>query len=89
MTEPFPPRLVVSSDTFLALVQMQIDYYAVQGKTGPDYVQRAESDIACAFCVLPTPIRTIIDNWNTADKAKAQREYQADKDDEQDGDWTR
>lgn len=45
------PRITVPPDTYAALVQMQIDYYATNGNAGPEWNQRARADIASAFCV--------------------------------------
>lgn len=92
--EPFPTRLAVPLDTYRALVQMQIDYYATQGNAGPDWAKRAKEDIACAFCVAK-PVEPTTSPWlegvriDMAEADALQRETQADKDDEAMGDWTR
>lgn len=93
MTEPFPSRLAVPSDTFRALVQMQIDYYAVQGNAGPDWTKRAEEDIAAAFCPSPPAPASSLSPWirrvREAQLAEEAREARADDNDEAMGDWTR
>lgn len=44
-------RVTVPPDTYAALIQMQIDYYATNGNAGPEWNQRARADIASAFCI--------------------------------------